>query len=87
MSNYNFFDNKFSDKEIQMFSQTGLPDIEYWLKYSTPRELYERSIWFCFSENKTGRAVESLRRCAHHWMNDDFISRNTKEWDSLIELE
>jgi len=55
-----------------MFSQIGLPDIEYWLNYSTVKELYDKAIWFCFSENKTGPAVESLRRCAHHWIMEFF---------------
>lgn len=64
MASLNF--NDFSDKEIQMFTQIGLPDIEYWLKYSTVKELYDKAVWFCFSENKTGMAVESLRRCAYH---------------------
>jgi hypothetical protein len=77
--------DKYSAKEIEMFTNLGLAyylPISYW---AAPT-LYKYAGELAFLNNQQGPAVESLRRCLKA-MWDCRLHRNTQEWDELIKLE
>lgn len=75
---------KFSGAEKQMFTALGFdPDVE--LVLISPMQLYNAAAIKCFLENRTGAAVESLRRCLNFLETGGM--RRTPDFDELIKLE
>lgn len=75
---------KLSEKELAMFKALGMDWVEE-TAYRVANRLYRDAAMECFIENKTGPAVESLRRCLIALVSGD-VERETEEWDNLIQL-
>jgi hypothetical protein len=73
----------YSDKEKKMFELLGVKEM---MNHLEPTSLYRVAIEEAFLENKTGPAVDSLRRCAKAFSNHKPF-RMTEEFDALIILE
>jgi len=73
---------KYSDKEKELIEALGFTEI---MQMFSPTQLYNIMTSACFVEQRTGLAVDSLRRCVLARMNDA-VFRMTPEFDALIRL-
>lgn len=80
--------NSYSDKEFAMIQAIS----PYWAKLISetngdfnPPNVLELVAREAFIENKTGPAVDSLRRCLKAFLNKK-VCRMTPEFDELIQL-
>lgn len=76
----------FSEKEVEMFIALGFGDkIKLFVGEDDHMIMYKLAVEKCFLENKSGVAVDSLRRCVIA-LKSGTVYRLTQEWDDLIEL-
>jgi len=74
--------HKYSDLEKNMLFELGFSQTD--MDRIPPNAIYTYAVTRAFTEAKTGKAVESLRRCVIA-MDNGFV-RNSPEFDALIIL-
>ena len=78
----------YSEKEQQLFTSLGYEDLMDVV--DIPPTLYNMAAMACFIENRTGKPVDSLRRCLRAIQgsySEELIFRLTPEFDRLIDLD
>jgi len=77
---------EYSEKELAMFETLGFTRGH--IQSCSPVLVYMFAADKCFTDNISGPAVESLRRCKRAWNDNKGLGfRMTPEWDALINLE
>ena len=76
---------KYSEKEKQLFSSLGFSRLME--VFDNEPKLYHEVSLQVFIEGRSGKCVDSLRRCLQSIRSLNGIYRLTPEFDNLIELD
>ena len=79
------YPQNFSDKELALFKALGREHI--WTEWVSEYEVYRALCMICFLNDKTGPAVDSLKRIMNNWsLKYIGLLQRPGTFDDLIEL-